>query len=68
MQMDRNLRALRPGGGRWLDIAILAAGAAVGVAVALSLDEAELAGIGDRLGTYLLAPLIAAANAGIACF
>ena len=66
--MHRNLQSARQGGGRRFDLAVVAAGTAIGLALALGLDEAELPRIADRLDEYLLAPLIAAANAGISCF
>ncbi|MFC3229585.1 hypothetical protein ACFOGJ_20220 [Marinibaculum pumilum] len=56
------LRRLRPEG------LIIAAGILAGAALGLLIDPSRLAGLDNALEAYLLAPLIAAVNAGISCF
>ncbi len=61
MPKDR-LRRLGPEG------LIVAVGILAGAALGLLIDPARLAVLDGALEAYLLAPLIAAVNAGISCF
>ena len=51
-----------------MDRVIVAIGLVAGIALGLVLDPPMFSGISDALGGYVLAPLIAAVNAGLSCF